>query len=57
MFHPDPDERFTLEKVEKSDWLTEKEDEEEVKEMNLKIERECERLNQIREGSILIWTQ
>jgi hypothetical protein len=33
MFHPDPVERWTLDKVEDSDWLTQKEDEEEVKVM------------------------
>ncbi len=57
MFDPSPQTRFSLEQIEKSEWLTQKEDEEEVKEMKEKIEKECQRLDEIRKGSILQWTQ
>lgn len=40
MFDPNPDTRFSLEQIENSDWLTQKEDEEEIKKMNEKIEEE-----------------
>lgn len=57
MFNPNPEQRNSLEQIEKSEWLTQKDDEEEVKEMKGKIEKECQRLDKIREGSMLLWAQ
>ena len=57
MFDPNPETRFTLEQIEQSGWLTEKEDEEDLKKMRGKINEECKRLDEIREGSMLLWAQ
>ena len=37
MFDPNPESRFTLEQIEQSDWLTEREDKEDLKKMRAKI--------------------
>lgn len=54
MLHPKPDKRYTLEKIEKSDWLNNT-TEEELKIMQDRLDKSIEKTKQFREGNLLYW--
>jgi serine/threonine protein kinase len=54
MLHPKPDKRYTLEKIEKSDWLNNS-TEEELKIMQDRLDKSIEKTKNFREGNLLYW--
>ena len=55
MLHPKPDKRYTLEKIENSDWLTNS-TEEELKTMKERLDDSIKKSTDYREGNNLKWS-